>query len=649
MSAFTILSRRPSWPTLRWLAPLVSTALLYGLFYFLCWQFFELKIVPRRAISDFTLQLAMAYALFALARRIWPFVLFQLLWLAALYIGSAAKIAVLGRPIMPDDLDTIGALVEILGPAGWLVVVLPLVMMAGLLLGNLRVRGWAPRIGAAALTLSAAGIILTPGPLSHALDRHFGNTEWDQRENYVWRGAGLHLLQETSRLLANRLPPPSLSEALAAADRLLARPREASLKLGGKPRNIHVLLQESFWDPSLLAKAGLSEPPLDARFMALWEEGGKSWALSPAFGGQTANAEFEFLCGFPVHENAVRFERGFRNDLPCLPHVLDQFGYQTVASHPNSAGFWNRTRAYGHAGFETYWAMDDFELDDLNGPFLADRSLYRQVAAKLKAVADDRPVFNYILTFYGHWAYDMSEQRPAAIRASSAVPDVANYANVVHYKSAELMDEIERLRAEDPDSIIIAFGDHLPSLGRNFAGYVESGLLASSFGDFTPAMYQTSVGTPLLVIDGRRGPLPLGRVPMFELPRLVLDLIGYDRMTMMDFATAPHDMLLRPLPGATLSFVAGEIDRVCLAGATDPACERAAAWVADLDLLARDLFTGDAHALAALHGPDLRIPAIPQPEAKPPYIEVELQNAPAGASNDGTIATRSGAGAPPHP
>lgn len=649
MTASIPPSRRRLPPTLRWLVPVVSTALLYGLFYFLCWKLLDLKIVPRRALADFGLQLAVAYALFALARRIWPFVLLQALLLAALYVGSAAKIAVLGRPIMPDDLDTVGALVEILGPAGWFVVVLPLALMAGLLLGNLRLRGGAPKLGAAGLLLFATGVAATPGPISRALDGHFGNTEWDQRENYVWRGAGIHLLQEATRLLAHRLPPPSAGEVLAAADRLLARPREASLRLGGVPRNIHVLLQESFWDPSLLGKAGLSEPPLDPRFMALWAEGGKSWALSPAFGGQTANAEFEFLCGFPVHENAVRFERGFRNDLPCLPRVLDQFGYRTVASHPNSAGFWNRTRAYGQAGFETYWAKDDFELDDLNGPFLADRSLYRQVAAKLDGIADDRPVFDYILTFYGHWAYDMSVQRPATIHATSDVPDVVNYANIVRYKSAELMDEIERLRAEDPDAIIIAFGDHLPALGRNFAGYVESGVLAPSFGEFTPTMHQTSVGTPLLVIDGRRGPLPLGRVPMFELPRLLLDLVGYDRVTMLDFATAPDDMLLRPLPGATLSFVASEIDRVCLAGETNPVCDRAASWLADIDLLARDLFTGDAHALAALQAPDLDGPRLPEPETKPPYIEVELQTAPPGTRNDGSIATHGGVSVPPHP
>lgn len=643
----SILARAPRW--LRWLIPVVSTAFLYGLVYLAAWQFFDVKIVPRRAAADFTLELALGFVLFALARRVWPFLLLQALLLGSLYIGSAMKIAVLGRPIMPDDVDAVGALIEILGPAGWFAVALPLALMIGLLLGNLRFRGTAPKVALGALGLFAISVAALPAPIGRALDARFGNTEWDQRENYVWRGAGIHLLQETARLLGQRRPPPGPVEALAAAERQLAGPREASLRLGGVPRNIHVLLQESFWDPSLLQNAEFSEPPLDPRFRALWREAGYSWALSPAFGGQTANAEFEFLCGFPVHEHGVLFERGFRNDLPCLPRVLGDFGYRTVASHPNVAGFWNRTNAYRHVGFETYWSVSDFELDDLNGPFLADRSLYRQVGAKLAAQSDGRPVLDYIMTFYGHWAYDMSERRPKAIDSASSVPEVENYANVVRYKSAELMDEIEQLRAADPNSIIVVFGDHLPSLGSNFAGYVESGLLASSFGDFTPAMYQLSAGTPLIVIDGRRGPLQLGRVPLFELPRLVLDLIGYDRLTMFDFATPPGDMMLRPLPGATLSFIDGEIDMVCRRGSSAPDCRRAEAWLADVDLLARDLFTGEAHALAALARPDTERPTLPEPAAKPPYVEVELKPAAPGAYRDHRYLAEHGVASPPQP
>ena len=50
------------------------------------------------------------------------------------------------------------------------------------------------------------------------------------------------------------------------------------------------------------------------------------------FGGYTANAEFELLCGFPVTEDAVFFEGWLRRDVPCLPRHLGQAGYRNAKS-----------------------------------------------------------------------------------------------------------------------------------------------------------------------------------------------------------------------------------------------------------------------------------------------------------------------------
>ena len=45
--------------------------------------------------------------------------------------------------------------------------------------------------------------------------------------------------------------------------------------------------------------------------------------MSPVFGGGTANAEFEVLCGIPIIDAGVTFLRGMKNEeLPCLPTLL---------------------------------------------------------------------------------------------------------------------------------------------------------------------------------------------------------------------------------------------------------------------------------------------------------------------------------------
>ena len=240
------------------------------------------------------------------------------------------------------------------------------------------------------------------------LDKRFGNSVWNQRENYLRRGAAHYSLQETARFFRDAEHVPDLKKVKASADFLLdkAIPGERSAPV---LRNVHFILLESFWDPLELKATRFDRDPLDSRFRELWRDTGHSEIMSPVFGGYTANAEFESLCGFPVVYDDVKFERRMVNDAPCLPAILKGYGYDTVASHPNVASFWNRINAYRRIGFDTYWSIDDFHLDDMNLGFLSDASLYRQVIDKLgKREHADKPVFDYIVTYFGHWAGSMN-------------------------------------------------------------------------------------------------------------------------------------------------------------------------------------------------------------------------------------------------
>jgi hypothetical protein len=395
--------------------------------------------------------------------------------------------------------------------------------------------------------------------------------------------------------------------ALAGSLAALPAARAASSTLFGasKLRNIHLILEESFWDPAPLTAAGI-EQPIDPRFMKLWAESGYTHSLSPAFAGQTANAEFEILTGFPLDHVSVKFEEGFNDHLPALPRILREIGYRTVASHPNSPGFWNRLVAYEKLGFETFWALPDFTQDDMAGPFLSDKSLHAQVGNKLAATDDGRPVFDYTVTFYGHWGYDASKFRPAVLDSKSHVDEVNAYVNTIHYKSREMMDALAHIQASDPDSIVILFGDHLPILGRKFAGYVESGFLASTFGDFTPDMYARSTATPLVVIDGQNGPVKLGNMPMYRLGKVLLDLIAYDQPSMLDLALPPsrtlQNTILRPLPGVVVGYQPDGFEQARVSLPDKPGAEDAevVAWLNDVKLIAADIFDGKQYALKGL-------------------------------------------------
>ncbi|HEY4161815.1 MAG TPA: hypothetical protein VGM59_02050 [Dongiaceae bacterium] len=208
----------------RWLVPLAASSILYITAYCVCLYGFDVKLVSSRVPYDFALLVAIAYLLFAASRRVWAYLILLTFLVAVTYIGSAAKISYLGRPIMPDDIYSVSALFRILGIWGWFVVALPLGAIVGLFLFNLRLRGHLRKTALSALLILPAGAAAESAPLYHAMDSFWGNTPWDQRENFVWRGATVHLTQELLRATATRQQPPKADDVSAA----IARRRAAA-------------------------------------------------------------------------------------------------------------------------------------------------------------------------------------------------------------------------------------------------------------------------------------------------------------------------------------------------------------------------------------------------------------------------------------
>ncbi|WP_342450020.1 LTA synthase family protein [Thiorhodococcus minor] len=594
--------------TLAWAAALLFVVIWYFAAQTATGYVFDVKPWSSNYARDLAAHLIIAALLFAIARSLPRFMLATGVLLSALTAGNAAKLSILGAPVMPDDFVAARNMLLLLD--GWLLIGAVILVVAPLLLLGWMIAWKHPRtwvgLGIAGVTLSL--VVGYPGLVKTALDKRFGNSVWNQPENYQKRGLPIHLLQETARNLSRRVSPPTEAEvADALAD--LALPSQAGwVKVAAAtrpPRNLHLIVLESFWDPAELKASKLSADPLAPEFRALWAAAQHSHLLAPVFGGYTANTELEVLCGFPVTADNVYFETGLKRNAPCLPRHLAEAGYHTQASHPNAASFWNRVNAYRRIGFETYLADKDFAMDDMNRAFLSDASLYRQVLERIEPeLSEGRPLFNYVLTYFGHLPYPLNDKRPAVIEAAEGHEVVAAYANTLYYKSRELMAFLATLRAADPDALIVLFGDHLPALQPNFGGYTESGLLAKRRGELEGEMFRTLVQTPLIVVDGKRGPVPVGDVPAYKLPGLVLDLLGDQRPSIMELATqAEGRAAIRPLPGMHFALVDGGI-RVCRGTETDPQeCAESSEWVRAIETLRDDLLAGDQHSLLQIEAP----------------------------------------------
>jgi hypothetical protein len=580
-----------------WMFALVVIVALYSLVQYFTFILFGTLPNTRALPWDLLANVIVGCGLFALSRNLFGFSLLFLSFIAALNFSNAAKLKFFGTPIMPDDFVAVKNLFLLF--KGWQLLALTGVVFFLLVL-LIAVTRWKSFYtwGITALLFLVVGALQSrPGPVVQVLDDQFGNVIWNQRGNFQDRGLMIHLVQEWARQLQRRVKPPDRKEVewalrTVGAQRPSGQPGPVTEK-----RNLHMIALESFWDPTLLGEEIVKQDPMDPRFRELWSIAGNSQILSPVWGGRTANAEFEALCGFPVSVDGVVFEGWLENSVPCLPDILSRAGYRTVVSHPNFPAFFNRINSYRRLGFDTYWSKDDFVLDDMHRNILFDASLYRQVTEKLLSLDGDGPVLNYILTFFGHYPYRLGDAHPPLNNLTAGPELISNYASTLYYKSRALMDYLEVLRAEDPDALIVIFGDHLPYLGQDFDIYTEAGLLASDLSKFSEAMFGAYVRAPVVIIDGSNGPLDIGDIPLYGLADVIRNLLSLNESGITSLAVRRDDLEIRPLPNMFL-VEQGDLRYLCRGEGERPAvCDSVDPWMKAMEILFDDIFRGKQFTL----------------------------------------------------
>jgi phosphoglycerol transferase MdoB-like AlkP superfamily enzyme len=296
------------------------------------------------------------------------------------------------------------------------------------------------------------------------------------------------------------------------------------------PRNLHIVVLESFTDPAWYPRFGLEHvrlPPLFER----WRKAPRSTALSPVFGNRSSNAEFEILCGVPAAAGPsdVIFWRLPVRELPCLPNLLRERGYRATALHPSPPRTFNLSEAYPALGFDDSAFATDLDMSDRDGQFLSAEATFAQHWARVKPLIDgDRPVLSYAFVNASHFPYERNEERrPDRWHPARASQQVSDYLNAIHYLAVATDEFVNRLIEHDPQSLIVVVGDHAPALGANFEGQREGGLIPAEEPD--PFGRATLYEVPLILLD--RGDLvPLGRLPTYLIPYAILDRILPDNV-----------------------------------------------------------------------------------------------------------------------
>ncbi|MBE0586320.1 MAG: sulfatase-like hydrolase/transferase [Desulfofustis sp.] len=303
--------------------------------------------------------------------------------------------------------------------------------------------------------------------------------------------------------------------------------------------NVHLIVLESFLDPKLLRNARFSRNPEHPSFTALFKDQA-GLSISPVFGGSTAQAEFEVLCGVPALRelSGIEFDVFTGARTLCLPNILGQAGYHTMATNAFYPDFFNATKAYEGTGFQSIYFPREhapvggsyFQAGDVTGEFfMYDGTLFSQ---NLAFVSDwmrqhpGKPLLNYVMTIYGHTPHLINlDKRPRLVKVSgtAAILDdqLERAVNQYYYRTEAIAAYVRELMRIDPQSIIILVSDHLPSLTYGPNTYEDLHYIDNIEG----AIHANRI---YIVENGR--PVRYDTMHHYEIPGIILSYLTRDNI-----------------------------------------------------------------------------------------------------------------------
>lgn len=242
-----------------------------------------------------------------------------------------------------------------------------------------------------------------------------------------------------------------------------------------KKPNIITVLLESFIDPTEVAKLSFSKDPIP-NFRELTKNYTSGYLTVPVVGAGTANTEFEILTGMSMQYFGTG-EYPYKTilkqtDCESIASDLSKIGYGTHVVHNNGGNFYSRANAFSMMGFDSFTSKELMNIRKYTplGSWPTDDILIEETVKALDSTKD-QPDFVYTITVQGHGDYpsDKVLTNPQ-ILVSGAEDEAANnqweyYVNMIHEVDKFIKNLTDALNQRGEDTIVVFFGDHLPSLG----------------------------------------------------------------------------------------------------------------------------------------------------------------------------------------
>ncbi|MDE7052128.1 MAG: sulfatase-like hydrolase/transferase [Lachnospiraceae bacterium] len=245
--------------------------------------------------------------------------------------------------------------------------------------------------------------------------------------------------------------------------------KESTVSDNGKPNIIFIQL-ESFFDVDYVKGLKYKKDPLPV-FHLLQENYTSGMLTVPTVGAGTVNTEFEVLTGIRQHDFGV-CEYPYKTILKSVAsesicHDLAKLGYKSHSVHNNDATFYGRNIVFSSLGFDTFTPVEYMNgITENDNGWANDDILVDEIIKTLNSTkgAD----FTFGITVQSHGKYDVATDKKYPLEISGAPEGMEEqytyYVNQIAEVDQMIGDLIEKLSKRDEKTLLVLYGDHLPSL-----------------------------------------------------------------------------------------------------------------------------------------------------------------------------------------
>ena len=239
--------------------------------------------------------------------------------------------------------------------------------------------------------------------------------------------------------------------------------------------NIICVLLESFCDPDEINFLQVNEDPIPT-FHELEKNYSSGYLNVPVVGAGTANTEFEMLTGLSMQYFGTG-EYPYKTilkqtDCESIASDLSKIGYATHVVHNNGGNFYSRTNAFSKMGFDTFTSKELMNITEYtpNGSWPTDDILVSETMKTFDATPNQSD-FTYIITVGTHGDYPKEPVIENPTYTVSGVEDEGMknawtyYVNQLNEADRFIKELTDELSKRDEDTIVVMFGDHLPTMG----------------------------------------------------------------------------------------------------------------------------------------------------------------------------------------